>query len=343
MKYTLIKLLLGLICLLVYSVGHAQQEAKFTFFNHNYPLLNPAAAASKDKLNFGMLYRYQWAGYSGAPKTMTAFAELPILALRSGVGVSYMNESIGILKTNALAVNYAFILRISGSKRLAFGVKLGFNQNTIGFSSLTTDPNNANISADPNLNYGNDLSIVSPTVGAGIYYYSNLLKLGFSIPNMVRNTVQGSPSSGDSFQHMYLMGGYNFIINRNVYYNPRVLVSFVKGAPLQIDFYNQFTFNKKIAAGVSFRSGESMALFMSYVIKEQLTINYAYDMVIFNSLRAFQGGSHELMLSYFVNWPNHEKSLKRLKLKEKQECIDFDDPEKTKLHEEIRRIYYGLD
>ena len=55
--------------------GNAQQDPQYTQYMYNTQVVNPAYAGSRDVLSFGLLYRTQWVGLDGAPKTATLIAD----------------------------------------------------------------------------------------------------------------------------------------------------------------------------------------------------------------------------------------------------------------------------
>ena len=57
----------------------AQQDAQYTQYMYNMSTVNPAyATGMQSMLDVGILYRTQWVGAIGAPKTMTLFAHIPV-------------------------------------------------------------------------------------------------------------------------------------------------------------------------------------------------------------------------------------------------------------------------
>jgi hypothetical protein len=69
----------ALLCLTLWSIqGFAQQDPQFTQYMYNMSVVNPAyATADEGILNLGGLYRTQWVGVEGAPKTGSFFCSYP--------------------------------------------------------------------------------------------------------------------------------------------------------------------------------------------------------------------------------------------------------------------------
>jgi type IX secretion system PorP/SprF family membrane protein len=127
---------------LVSTLVKAQQDPQYTQYMYNMNVINPAYATDNSGvINLGGLYRTQWVGAVGAPKTATLFAHSPI-AKRVEMGVSFINDAIGdVVNENNIYVDFAYVLPVSEKNKLSFGIKGGatfFNTNFNGFQF--TDP-----------------------------------------------------------------------------------------------------------------------------------------------------------------------------------------------------------
>ena len=90
----------------------AQQDAQYTQYMYNTLSVNPAYAGSRDVLSMTGLYRTQWVGLPGAPKTVTVAGHAP-LGNNLGIGFSIIHDEIGPVKENNL---YADITNMKLSK-----------------------------------------------------------------------------------------------------------------------------------------------------------------------------------------------------------------------------------
>ena len=72
--FTMRKLITA-ICALFFTLSlFAQQDVQYSQFIFNKMAYNPAYAGSKEAMTLGALYRHQWQGVEGAPRTFSAFA-----------------------------------------------------------------------------------------------------------------------------------------------------------------------------------------------------------------------------------------------------------------------------
>ena len=64
--------------------AQAQQDPMYTQYMFNQMVLNPAYTGSKDRFTTMLLYRTQWVGFEGAPKTTTFSAHAPFFTSAYG-------------------------------------------------------------------------------------------------------------------------------------------------------------------------------------------------------------------------------------------------------------------
>jgi len=72
---------------------YAQQEPHYTQYMYNMSTVNPGYMINEPGLiKVGSLYRTQWVGIEGAPKTANIFAHIP-LSERIELSVNYLKET----------------------------------------------------------------------------------------------------------------------------------------------------------------------------------------------------------------------------------------------------------
>ena len=87
-------------------------------------LLNPAYAGSNEVLSATGVYRNQWVGFDGAPKTMSFSIHSPLKNKKVNLGLSFINDQLGITNQNKINASYAYRIFFKKSS-LAFGVQAG--------------------------------------------------------------------------------------------------------------------------------------------------------------------------------------------------------------------------
>ena len=247
--------LLPLLLLMVtFQSIQAQQDAQFTQYMFNTMSVNPAYAGSRGQLSIAGLYRSQWAGLEGAPKTQTLTLNSPIRDSKVGYGLSIINDNLGdgtVQETNFDAV-VSYTIDVSQVGKLSFGLKAGGNLLNLDFSDLQNFDNEI-ITGD------NIENKFSPNFGVGVYYHSDKFYAGFSTPNILQTShFDNSQTDANSVSFLskdkvsyYLITGYVFDLNSNVKLKPALLMKAVGGAPLQVDVSASFLFSEKFSIGAA--------------------------------------------------------------------------------------------
>lgn len=293
-KYHLI-----LIMFIMGLVMHGQQDPQFTQYMYNMSVLNPAYATSDETtLNLGTLYRTQWVGSVGGPSTGTFFAHTKLTDRLEG-GISVIHDQIGdvVKETNAY-IDVAYVLPISETAKLSFGVKAGATFFSTDFNGFVySDPL-------PDPAFAENLSRTFPNIGAGVFYFTDNYYVGFSAPNLLSSKHldedSGVVTQGSENLHLFLTGGYVFNLNENLKLKPALMTKYVSGAPISIDITANVLINDKVEAGVGYRFDDSVSGLINMRVLPNLRIGYAYDYTLSN-LGRFNSGSHEIFILFDIS------------------------------------------
>ena len=135
------KTILVILILLTASEINAQQDPQYTQYMYNMNVINPAYAGYSDATSVGILYRNQWEGLEGAPKTATMNIHFPA-GKNVGLGFSAISDEIGPVSETNLYIDFSYTLNLNNDNRLAFGIKAGGTFHDIGLVDLALiDPN----------------------------------------------------------------------------------------------------------------------------------------------------------------------------------------------------------
>lgn len=302
------KLFLSIFFLIALHIN-AQQDVQYTHYMYNMNLINPAYTTDDySKINTGLLHRMQWNGIEGNLNSSTAFAHIP-LKNNLEVGVSFLNDNINkIVKENNFALDIAYKLQLTRYSKLSFGIKTGANFLTNNFSNFLLQSGDA--STDPS--FANNLEKTFFSIGAGLYYNTDKMYVGLSVPNFVQ-TKHFASDGGTIFYgkeeiHAYLTGGYVFSLNDKVKLKPSFLLKRVTGAPLSVDI-NANAIYEKIEFGLGYRISDAITGMVTFNVNSDLRIGYSYDYNV-SRLNDFNSGSHEFILLYNINtlFKGYEKS-----------------------------------
>jgi len=291
-------IVLILFVVLFNSLSFAQQDAQYTQYMYNTISVNPAYAGSRDVLSLAGLYRTQWVGLDGAPKTMTFSGHTPLRNDKIGLGVSLVRDQIWIQDETYLDIDFSYTINTSDEGQLAFGLKAGAHLLNIDFSK--TNPENP---TDDDFNVANNIdNKFSPNVGLGIYYHTKKFYIGYSAPTLLRTQYYDNDVSSVSYLakdrvNHYLIAGYVFDLKNNLKFKPAVLFKAVSGAPLQADLSGNFLFNNKLTLGLAYRWSAALSGLVGFQITDNLMIGYAYDWET-TELNNYNSGSHEIFLRF---------------------------------------------
>lgn len=288
MKTKIILLVMSLIGLVSYS----QQDAQYTQYMYNTETINPAYAGSRGVLSIFGLYRTQWVGLDGAPKTSAFSINAPIENSNIGVGLTVLNDEIGPTVSNSISADLSYTIRTSEEYKLSFGLK-----GTANFFNFFKDKLNPQAITDPTL--GSLNNYFSQNLGAGVYLHSNKMYLGLSVPNFFHSKMYQDNEYAVYTQRMniYFIGGYVMNFSPNLKFKPAFLVKTVEGAPLQLDLSGNVLFNEKLMLGAAYRWDAVGSLMAGFQVSDGLYIGYGYDLDT-TKLAHYNSGSHEIFLRY---------------------------------------------
>jgi type IX secretion system PorP/SprF family membrane protein len=279
-------------------VSKAQQDPMYTQYMENMMTINPAYAGSKDLLSMMVVSRNQWVSMPDAPITRTFAINSPVNGTNMGLGLSFLNDQIGVEKNTGMYVDYAYVLKFNKNRSLSLGLKGGINFYTAGISNLTT-----NQEGDPV--FANDVvRNFLPNIGVGAYFRAEKFYVGLSLPKLIENTINRNSYSVQNVSrekiHIFLMAGYVFDVNRIVRFKPSILTKYVLNAPVSVDLNGTFLFYDKLWLGAMWRIGDSFGGLFQLQVTNQIKVGYSYDLPI-NALGAYNNGTHEIMVSYDFN------------------------------------------
>ncbi|MDG1573176.1 type IX secretion system membrane protein PorP/SprF [Robiginitalea sp. M366] len=285
----------------------AQQDAQYTQYMYNTVSVNPGYAGSRGNMSIAALYRAQWVGLDGAPKTQTLNLHSPVGYRGLGMGVSIVNDQIGPTSETYFDGDISYTIQVGPEQRLSFGVKGSVHLLDIRFSELNQDPNypDAQLQADIQ-------NRLSPNVGAGVYYHTEHFYAGLSIPRFLetRHFDESSLSTANEQMNFYFITGYVWDLNDLWKFKPTILAKATSGAPLQADLSANFMYDEKFIFGAAYRWDAAFSGMIGFNISRSFLIGLAYDREITElGSAAFNNGSFEVIMRYdFIRTVGNIKS-----------------------------------
>ncbi|MCU0428706.1 MAG: type IX secretion system membrane protein PorP/SprF [Cytophagaceae bacterium] len=297
--------IVSLIC--VHHFGWSQQKAQFTQYMINPFLLNPAVAGTEDYTDLRAGYRYQWAGFEGAPRTLyvsghTNLGKKKVVGNRTrhkkngfhGLGFLLINDAIGASTSSAITGSYAYHVSLTKKMFVSMGANGGIHFYELDANKLrTANPDDPSITGFRGSNLA-DINI-------GSWLYSDKFYAGISM-NQVFNPTLAAPNSeatskGKMAHHYYLTGGYRIPFSYDWNFVPSILIKAVSPAPLSFDLNSKFRYKDLAWFGASYRNRDALAIMAGIVISNLIDISYSYDFTTSN-IRQYSQGSHEVVLGW---------------------------------------------
>lgn len=278
--------------------SNAQQDPQYTQYMYNTQVVNPAYAGNREVLSFGLLYRTQWVGLDGAPKTGSFTVNSPV-GYNMGLGLSIVNDQLGPATETNINIDYSYSIPTSETAKLSFGLKAGIDLLDVDFSKLNIYDDN-----DPRFQNNIDNKL-QPQIGAGVYFNTEKFYAGLSVPNFL-TTKHFDKSSLENTSvetvakermHYFLIAGYVFDISDNLKFKPATMFKMVTGSPLQADVSANFLLYDKLTLGAAYRWSAAMSAMVGFQATEQIFIGFGYDYQT-TDIETYSDGSYEVMLRF---------------------------------------------
>lgn len=282
----------------------AQFDYLFTQYMFNETFINPAYAGSKEAMSATLLHRQQWVSFAGRPVTTSFSLHGPLMNNKMGLGISILNEKIGVLNHNLAYLNYAYRLKTGDKGTLAFGLMAGIHHQINKFNEVKT---NNDGTVDPQ--FSNTASTIAPNFGTGLYYHTKTFYTGLSIPRMIDDKVKFATNGAVQLStkvepanfHYYYTVGNVFTLNSNLKLKAQAMLKAVQNAPLQFDVNANFLIKDMIWAGASYRTGSAVSIIGGIQLNSQFMAGYAFDYTL-NKIQKYSNGTHEIVLNYLFSF-----------------------------------------
>ncbi len=285
---------------MIYAVDvNSQLNSLSSHYTHNALMINPAYAGRNEALSATILYRNQWTGTEGAPKTMTFTIDALLKNESIGLGFLVINDNIGVTNEISFIGNYTYRVSI-GEGKLAMGIGAGITLYNNSLNELKAND------TDDELLLADFSNITLPNFSTGVYYRTKKYFIGFSLPFFISYKLnlesnKYSIHTDVSKFNYFFNTGYIFKINPNIKFFPTTLIKYQSRNTMQVDIYSQFIYKDKIWIGAAYRSKNVLIGLFQYQLTNQLRVAYSYDFNI-GKLSNFKSDSHEIMLSYVFRY-----------------------------------------
>ncbi len=281
---------------------YAQWDAQLSQYWSVKTYYNPAFAGETANMESTLLHRRQWVGFENAPVSSMMLMNMPFsfMGKTHGVGVSIINEKVGLFSNTTTSGQYSYKFKFGKNKLLNIGLQLSFA--SIDFDAggiyIPQDEGGKFDPSDPAIPAG---GADGKTFDGGIgvtwitpQYYIGLSSLHIWEPSFDLDDTRSS-FIGRTY---YLMAGYNIqMSNPLISLQPSTLVK-ADASLYQIDLTGRIVYNKMFSGGITWRKDDGFVFLLGANIKN-FDVGYSYDLST-SAIGKVSNGSHEICVRYSI-------------------------------------------
>lgn len=302
--------LFAVICSVIGTKSLAQADISMATHWYNRANYNPATITRPDYIYLFSNVRKQWAGVSGSPTVFNVQASGYSNDYHSALGISLINDEIGVTRAVNPMLTYAYRLALKGDSWLSMGLSLGvFSRFTEPSLFEAVNP------VDPTL-YMTLESEIKPDANLGFEYQSKSVVLGLSSTHLF--SIAKADNTFLNATHIY---GYATYKNTDSeYMNFNVGMQVVNRSNLTVLEGNACVRFKHATGlrsgpreifelGVAYRSSQQMTFLLGVNVTNSFRIGYAFNQSF--SVGYNVNSTHEIMLEYripFKDVPNRNNA-----------------------------------
>ncbi len=285
-------------------LGYSQQQPQFTQYMFNQTTLNPAATGTAKAICFSGAARHQWIGLQDDsnrvvyPRSYLINFEMPLYALRSGIGLSVNYDKLGFESSMDVKLNYAYHQPINKNHVLSIGIFVEIMNKSIDYSNF-----NVFDSGDPLIDGLGKESTLFADVGLGIYYqFKDKFYGGFSVDQLTGSSGDIGVAEYNLVQHYYFMAGYNFTISENRKNRFVLVTGFLAKSTIsstQLELHAILRYNDRYWSGINYRMEDAIGIVAGMNVNN-FSLGLSYDITTSNLSKAGSIGSPELLLKYCI-------------------------------------------
>jgi len=283
------------------STGISLGYPVYSQYLQNGLMINPAYTGTREALSAFLSYRIQWMGTNGAPVIQSLSLHSPMKSDKIAFGIMAQFMQFGATKSTSVYTSYAYHIKLRKGK-LSFGLKGGADMSNTDYSNIRKTLTNQ---VDPDPVFDENTKYVLPNVGAGVYYFSDKLFAGVSVPQFLsyRKTGTGSVQAYHSFNEYDLIFSAGGLITFSQFlkFKPSVLIDYSLQRTkklTQLDINGNFILGDLLWLGGSWRTSEQVAVGILQVqLNPQFMFGFSYDYPA-GRMNSYSKGSTEIILRY---------------------------------------------
>jgi type IX secretion system PorP/SprF family membrane protein len=322
----------------------AQQRPHYTQYILNNYILNPALSGIENYTDVKISVRDQWVGLNGAPKTSYLSIQGPIgkkdyrtsstsfqvpgqnprgryywenytaAEPHHGIGLTIINDRTGSFNRFTLDATYAYHLGLSPTTNLAAGFSAGITN--ISIDKTKNDFSGSGDPFDPATGsaINKEVNRIRPDLGVGLWLYSRNYFIGISAQQIIPQKLSFTDDAtyiakGRLVPHIFLTGGYRFLLGEEVNAIPSVMLKYVQNSSrndFQPEFNLKLQYQDMLWVGGSYRYQDGYAAMAGINVSNTFNVGYAYDFTT-TALKTVSRGTHEIVIGFLLGNKYSEK------------------------------------
>lgn len=287
-----------------YNVGLKSQHAPLSSLaNQETFYSNVAYGGLESSLFAGVMFRAQWTGVEGAPTTYRAFAHVPIMRIKGGVGLQVQQFRHGAQSEIQGLVSYNLVQK-TPLGLFSFGSMLGFQQYALDGSILRTSSgyyiNNTINHLDQTL-YENASTSYGALYGLSFFFRNRNIHVGAGVKQFPTYSIRVGSTKLRKTTVVRGMFEYNYKVSSMMSIQSAVhLMSDLQ--MIQSECYGGVRYREHIYVGVGLRgyngtSLDAVLMQIGWRFDQHYTLYYNYDIGL-SGIRDYSEGGHEILFTY---------------------------------------------
>jgi type IX secretion system PorP/SprF family membrane protein len=287
-----------ILCLIVAPfTGRSQYIPQFSQLINTLEFVNPGYNASKIDPSATLLYRNQWTGFIGAPKTYGLNLNIPVNEWHAGFGLNTIAETRGLINQTNLSLTACVDVKVSTSAFMTFGLSGGVETKRIDMERAIYIGDLPYVAEDYNSNHIH--------AGLGINLFAQNLHVGLS---MFLSQLDGNMYNPNEYYSVYLNGSYLVPLNDDWSLKPSAIYRHFAG-------FNDFDlgvfglYKDIIWFGAAHRFGKAIIFFADFKVADFMRLAYSYDLAV-GLTNSIDHGSHEITIEFTI--PSKARDFERI-------------------------------
>lgn len=269
---------------------HAQKDPFFFQQANNRWLVNPASTGKGGDLNTALTLREQWVGFPG-PSTKAVNFNGFVQKIRSGFGLTWINDRFGPQQSNNFKIQYAYFIPFEEVAFLSLGLGMGAMNNVYDetgfFFREQSDENNDLIKKSKTI----------PDFDFGFEFNMRYLEAGVSVSHITY--MYGDQTLVRPMRNIYTYTRLKLPMNKYWDFIPGITWHSSTRKMNTIEANATFRYNNNVRINLVYRNPVNCGIALGVNLYEGFRIAYSFDYG-FDNLGYYNNGSHEVTLSYHI-------------------------------------------